>query len=229
MPASLDFHLEGFHEIRFPDTSFTSIKQYDQLLLSRSFYEPFRAYEFILIYQLDCLVFFDALEEWCERDYDYIGAPWFQDKQEASLGLSRVGNGGFSLRRVQRFLDVIDSIRYTQIPVSILSDFLFARMPDLVPWPTLRKWRKRLSVCRSVRVGSERYRAMYTMNEDHFWSDRARLFLPHFSVAPVSAGLAFAFENHPATCYELNHRRLPFGAHAWERWGREFWVPFLDS
>ena len=84
----------------FDDVYFQSTTGYSALLLSAEFYDRFAAYEYVLIYQLDAFVFADRLAEFCQMGYDYIGAPvrrliplWH------AIG-ARVGNGGFSLRRV---------------------------------------------------------------------------------------------------------------------------------
>ena len=64
-------------------------------------------------------------------------------------------------------------------------------------------------------------------NEDYFWSDEARRFDAGFCVAPFEAGLAFGFEAAPRLCLEFNDGRLPFGCHAWPRYDRKFWEPYL--
>lgn len=60
---------------RFDDAYFKSPKTYNKLLINPLFYERFIAYEFMLIHQLDAYVFKDELEKWCQKGYDYIGAP----------------------------------------------------------------------------------------------------------------------------------------------------------
>jgi len=65
----------------FDSRYFKSISTYNRLLLSTSFYKCFLNFEFILIYQLDAFIFHDNLNEWCEKGYDYIGAPWFDFKK----------------------------------------------------------------------------------------------------------------------------------------------------
>ena len=86
---------------------------------------------------------------------------------------------------------------------------------------------KKQEVLRAAGKGIDSYTASYTLNEDHFWSDRAVLFRPEFNVAAVQQGLEFAFERHPEVCFARNRNRLPFGCHAWAKWGREFWIAKL--
>ena len=114
-PESLDFGnyyalSKGVKNRMFEKKYFGSIEGYSQLMLSPFFYKNFIEYDYILIYQLDAWVFDDQLESWCQRGYDYIGAPWIEKptltKGEPIFDLSpyfkdRVGNGGFSLRKVK--------------------------------------------------------------------------------------------------------------------------------
>jgi hypothetical protein len=86
---------------------------------------------------------------------------------------------------------------------------------------------KKLKVLRDVRKGVSWFAANYTLNEDLFWSDRAKLFYPNFKTAPVDVALHFSFERFPRYCFQKNGNQLPFGCHAWARWDREFWEPYL--
>ena len=89
---------------------FADISGYTKLLLAKQFYQAFADYEYILIYQPDCLVFSDDLEYWCAKGWDYVGAPWFRDHEnDPTGGLWAVGNGGLSLRNVSSALAVLRS------------------------------------------------------------------------------------------------------------------------
>ncbi len=227
VPENLRVSLATGRVIRFPDRYFQSVATYSQLLLSRRFYEALGDYRHILIYQLDCLVFSNRLLQWCDLGYDYLGAPLFSSKTDSSKGFSRVGNGGLSLRRVESFLKVLDSKRYAQEPDSILHQMFTAYLPDLDPLPLPKRWVKKLRVLWAARRGVQDYLSNYSLNEDLFWSDRARLFDSGFRISPVEIALGFAFDMHPRYCYEHNGCKLPFGCHAWGRRDREFWEPHL--
>lgn len=95
---------------RFSDNYFQNVEGYSRLLLSPDFYKTFLSFEYILIHQTDAYVFRDELFAWCNKGYDYVGAPWLErpplvkgkpkvDIQNWFIG--RVGNGGFSLRKVK--------------------------------------------------------------------------------------------------------------------------------
>jgi Protein of unknown function (DUF5672) len=226
-PASLPLQLDGFARRKYDDSFFTSVSSYSRLMLSKQFYQDFNQYDYLLIYQLDCLVFADQLEQWCNEGYDYIGAPLFRLKGQPKSGFSGACNGGFSLRKVQSFLRVLESPRYVAERVSFLADVFHQPLVEVRPLTWLQRARKRVEVARAVRQGVEAYAAGYSVNEDHFWSGRASYFCPAFRVAPPEVALHFAFETAPPYCFEQNERKLPFGAHGWARYDRTFWESHL--
>jgi hypothetical protein len=231
-PAGSDVRREGFGTIRFQVKFFGSPAAHNHLLFWPGFYEAFGNYEFILIYHLDSLVFSDELRRWCRAGWDYIGAPWVPCADTPWVQDAQVGNGGFTLKRVESALQVLYN-RYHNRPVTYWADLLTRNARHTRPlfallgllqrafprWETvnlaLSCWR------RSQSPGTHGY------NNDHFWASEAVRYLPTFKVASVEDGLRFAFEAAPRACFELNHRQLPFGCHAWEKFDREFWEPHL--
>ncbi|MBI3922080.1 MAG: hypothetical protein HY318_11735 [Armatimonadetes bacterium] len=208
--------------------SFQSLESYSRVLLGEAFYTAFTDYEFILIYQLDALVFCSRLEFWCNQGFDYIGAPLLKSPQNSIEGFLQAGNGGLSLRRVVSFLRVIGA-ESSSTPHDWRSlRRALAEMPaDIRALPVSQRIIKMFRVCRAIRFGPKQYMSTYTLNEDLFWSFRARLFAPQFRVAPVPIALDFAFDRAPRYCFEQNSHRLPFGCHAWGKWDRGFWEPYL--
>lgn len=107
-PKSLSVDLRDMEIVRVPDDNMSSRLEYSRMMISPEFYLRFRKYEYILIYQLDCLVFSDELIQWCDRGWDYIGAPWLKNYgNNAKSGFQAVGNGGFSLRNVESHIKVL--------------------------------------------------------------------------------------------------------------------------
>ena len=87
-----------------PPQFFQSVQTYNHLMMSPEFYEAFADFDYILIYQLDAFVFYDALEDFCSLGYDYIGAPWPRMYiKNVPENISHVGNGGFSSRLTSNF------------------------------------------------------------------------------------------------------------------------------
>ena len=106
---NFSFFEQGDSVAHFPPQFFKNVASYSRLLMSPYFYEAFKAYDYILIYQLDAFVFYDALEKFCSLEYDYIGAPWPVFNYRNYNGQTiRVGNGGFSLRNVQAHLKLLN-------------------------------------------------------------------------------------------------------------------------
>lgn len=101
--------------IEFDKNYFKNTYTYSQLCLSYDFYNKFNKYEYLYIYQLDVYLINDNLNYFCDLNYDYIGAPiistdcgWPTIKKinDKNIFVPAVGNGGFSLRNVQKFMDI---------------------------------------------------------------------------------------------------------------------------
>lgn len=225
-PCSLTLDFPGFQVKRFDDAFFQGIPGYNRLMLSPQFYRAFSDYEYILIYQLDCLVFSSDLANWCTKGWDYIGAPWFLNfSPSPDGGLWRVGNGGLSLRNVAKSLTVLGLRRYVEDPW-----ILGQKTRHFKSSPRLRKLlcaAKTVSHLAGYKNNLRWYLKLYTDNEDWFWSLEANKFLPEFRIPTPEKALPFAFEYAPRYCFQHNGRQLPFGCHAWYKIDREFWDPFL--
>jgi Protein of unknown function (DUF5672) len=227
-PESLDLSLvlkAGELTERFPDEFFSGIEGYNRLLKSIGFYERFWESEFILIAQLDCLIFSSNLNEWMERGWDYLAAPWFKGfSEDHTAGLWRVGNGGLSLRRVDSYMRVLKQ--------SVVVGSIYPRWGHCAWRPPLELMEtglyQKVSAFHRINpfaqqhsVGEELRKFPY--NEDVFWAIEAPKFDPSFRVAPAEEAFSFAFEASPRWGYEKNGCQLPFGCHAWARYDRTFW------
>ena len=121
----------------FPPQFFQSVGTYNILMKHPLFYKAFLAYEYILIYQLDAFVFSDMMEYFCSLGYDYIGAAWYPLRKVDFNGKQYkigVGNGGFSLRNVTKFYNLI--LNHNKIFSSaqnFMEDNLFALCGILYP------------------------------------------------------------------------------------------------
>lgn len=193
-------------------------ESYSRLVCSRVFYDAFSDYRYVLLHQLDCYVFRDELSEWCGRGYDFIGAPIFEGffPEDPAKVDAFVGNGGFSLRRVETFQRVLRS-RRTYRPQRPF----WRRTGPMEPV----KMAKRLLMAAGVFNGVQS--CTHEHGEDIFWSRHARHFLPEFKVAPVREGFQFSWDYAPAYCHAQNEGRLPFGCHSWERYDLEFFRQFI--
>ncbi len=91
---------------------------------------------------MDVFVFSDQLAYWCMKGYDYIGAPWLASRQTPVRRMFyrvehfvkrktrpyqhffKVGNGGFSLRRVGVMLHILSCLQKE-------ADFFLAHKSDM--------------------------------------------------------------------------------------------------
>lgn len=204
---------------RFTDAFFAGIAGYNRLLLSECFYLAFADYEYILIYQPDAYVFEDRLSEWCDRGFDFVGAPLVGDYRDTDYSPAMplvVGNGGLCLR------NVAFALRFFSGKKNVFSPSQIAERIRLFEKPHTRflLW---LLMCCGWHNKPRSVAANWRYNEDNFWS----IVLVGSSYAPnlpsPEEALGFAFERFPAQMYSrLGH--LPFGCHAWKKYQyEEFW------
>ncbi|TKC05632.1 hypothetical protein FA048_18135 [Pedobacter polaris] len=202
--------LEKLEVKRFAKHYFEGISGYNQLLLSKGFYSAFKHFEYMLIHQADVYLFKDELHYWCEKDYDYIGSPWFRPEklnrnaifnlfQQLKLSFkknkiyadryNKVGNGGLSLRKISSALNVLEKVN-----------------------PTLLK----------------KYTTLQgdAFNEDVFWSLETPRILD-FKIPQWEEAMKFGIEFHPEIAYKYLGEILPFGCHAPLKHHPGFWKKFI--
>ncbi len=227
VPKSLEIDIPGFKNVYLNKKYFGSLQAHANLLLSDYFYNLFRNYEFIFIYHLDSLVFSDQLVEWCEQGFDYIGAPWIKHKDAPYAGdkdfEGKVGNGGFSLRRVDSFLKMFNSPQLFKDPEEYWQNYYSSRskIVQLLNYP------KKILKQHGFRNSVKWEMARYGPSEERFIANRADYYSPGFNIADVKTALKFAFECVPQYCFEQNNHSLPFGCHAWHKYDRSFWEPYM--
>lgn len=205
-----------YEVLYFPDKYFSSIEGYNRLLTARFFYERFSCYEYMLIVQTDALVLQDSLNEWCDRQYSYVGAPWFKGLTQPvkPLVFCGVGNGGFSLRKTSDFISVLASPAKVAFVAEAYSSV--AGMLDV-----LKSLLYRYVLRYNIRPLFPR------VNEDVFWGLIAPRSFDFFTVPEEKIAAEFSFETEPQFLYELIGCKLPFGCHAWERYDIDFWQECL--
>lgn len=192
---------------------FSSLRSYNKLVLSRSFYDAFSNYKYILINQLDTYIFKDELCKWANSGFDYVGAPFVPDKNKYWSPLRRlwckfnfylrrykgtnphhsqwyqVGNGGLCLRNVSKFQNITK--KYKQQIEDDLSDEKDFYPEDL--WLS------------------------FELKDDD------RLKTPDWKIA-----LLFSIECSPQKCMDIIGNKLPFGTHAWTLdKHRPFWGKYI--
>jgi hypothetical protein len=209
-------HLDG-HDFRiesFDNDFFSDIRGYNRLMLSQELYGRFLNYKYMLIYQLDAFVFSDQLLYWCDKEYDYIGAPWVEPyklemrikaylhyklniKQKGSMSPSplqfynRVGNGGFSLRKTGKLFEICGSHK---------------KMIDFY----------------------NKHNANHFFNEDVFWSAEVNRRKKQLAIPDYKTAVYFSIEQEPGLALSLTGGKLPFGMHAAHVYPN-VWTPIIQK
>lgn len=211
--------------IFFNNVFFKSIKGYNKLLIDLNFYKRFNNYQYLLICQLDALAISNNLNLWVDKKYDYVGAPWVNSFKNI-FNLDSMGNGGFSLRRVSKFIEVLESKQLYFSDHKFYNTSLRIGLKYLIIIKLLAKFQfgsfNKLSF----------FKFLYNDNEDYFWAFIAKFFVQEFSLPNSYEALEFSFEVNPKKCFELNKNRLPFGCHAWNKYDLKFWedkMPILKN
>lgn len=226
-PESLDISEYKFlteKTERFDDKNFKGVKAYSRFCMDVRFYKRFEDYEYILIYQPDGWVFKDELNYWCEQGYDYIGSPWFENFESANENsklLNYVGNGGMSLRNVQKHIKLFENEHYIHSYDDIASE---------------NRKKKMISNLLNAPYNFLRYLLQYflptryitKLNEDFYIAKYATKIVKDFKFPSPETAMRFAFENQPRKLYEMTKGTLPFLCHAFKKYDFDFWQQFIN-
>lgn len=188
-------------------------------------YKRYSDYDYILFYELDAFVFKDELMEWCKKEYSYIGAPWLEGWNLAKPGAPfiGIGNGGFSLRKIQTHIKALYSFSYVEKPIKLWEKVKETPNPRK-PY-ALFDMIERLTVRNNTHIWFNDW--IGNRGEDAFWGMVVSRNFDWFSIPEPLEALKFSFEVQPQYLYELNDENLPFGCHAWWKRGLDFWRPFI--
>jgi len=97
-------NLNNVHLIEFCEDNISQ-NEYSRLLSTSEFYKNFKNVHYILIFQTDSYICRFGIEKYIEYDYDFIGAPWSHEPF-----LHQAGNGGLSLRKVDKMIEITETI-----------------------------------------------------------------------------------------------------------------------
>lgn len=199
----------------FGSDCFKSINAYNQLLLDEKFYQTFSTFEYVLICQLDVYVFKNNLIDWCNRGYDYVGAPWIGSERNVlnltlekvnaiirqlkgkklknTERLFKVGNGGFSLRKVEKFIQI------SQEKNDQINLFL-----------------------------KEKPESDYHI-EDVFWSLYVPKHYKDYKIPGWKEALEFCMDRKPNKALKLNNNVLPMACHRFNQpKPYKFWKKYIE-
>jgi len=216
----------NIHFKSFPGKYFRSPQTYNRLLTSKKYFYAFRDYEYILMYHPDAFVFKDELADWCEKGYDYIGAPMYE--YDGTIHPSEylgIGNGGFSLHKTKSAIKVLSSMRRVY------------SIAGLLKWYLKYNWKGRIRYLPYfIRVflglaGRSHYLFNYLrLNEDVFWGVLVPKAFSWYRVPEFKEAIQFSMEYNCKKLYIENGEKLPFGCHQWYK-GEflEFWHEKIEA
>ena len=204
----------------FDESYFTDVQGYNRLMLSEEFYQAFSDQEYILIYQLDAFVFQDDLAYWCSQNYDYIGAPWLRDRDFTGV----VDQLDFTIRKsVATWLNLKKPDGITPREITSLNTvgnggFSLRRISAML------RWQKTFG----QKIAEYERISMHQYHEDAFWSIEVNRYWPRLRIPNYRKALYFSIEFFPQWAVEhYNNGQLPFGCHAWNIHGTDYWRPIF--
>lgn len=196
----------------FPDKYFLNHKGYNKLCMSKKFYYRFKKYKYILISQTDSIILEDKLSFWCQSNLSYIGAPSYHKKLITKKPKSPkyFCNGGFSLRKVNDFIDVLeaDKIFFKNLDLKQINQIFFRgyffKYLKLIFYSFFSK-------------NNSYFIDNFFLNEDVFFTYFAKLFSSNFKT-PINVNdcASFAFGEDIKYFIET-FKNTPFGIHGYNK------------
>jgi hypothetical protein len=159
--------------------------------------------------------------DWCKAGYDYVGAQWLEDSN-GKVKLNGVGNGGFSLRNVEKFLYIFTKCEIQTMNNESIIKHRFHKIKNKTI--TLRS--KLFNLIGNKKVVYYRDK---NLNEDGFWGLIAPKISGRYKTAPAQEAVKFSFDRYPDILYQMNDYKLPFGCHAWKKRNPEFWKNHISK
>ncbi len=204
-----------------------SLSSYNKMKCSLSFYELFKQYKFMMTYELDAFIFSDNWNQCSTFNFDYIGAPWYEGltKADKNSEITGVGNSGFSIRNINRCIEVLKDIEKVRNVWNLFHKF---RVYKLLKFSYIARI---FNPAWNINVTNEDvFVLMKTKgeNEDVFWT-RSVYQAFFFKIADTTNAYKFSFEVNPSKLFELNNSTLPIGCHAWEKFELPFWKNFIEQ
>jgi len=215
--------ISGYENIFFDKKFFLNIRTYTLLCNSLEFYKRFKEFDYILICHFDVLVLRNNLEDYMSLNLSYIGAltgkkNLFDRSRKKLWALRFFCNGGFSLRKVNDFIKVLESSNilfpfnyYTLYECSKSGYFNFIIL--------LIK-----TISQNIQHKGEFFAHNLKLHEDTFWSYFATIFYKKYKLPSIREANNFSFDGDPNFFYKKNNLKLPMALH-----GHYNYIEFLKK
>lgn len=217
--------IKGIKRINFDKKYFKNFDGYNLLCSSLIFYKKFAElnFDYILICQLDVLVLKNRLDYFLKKNLSYIGALSAKksplDRSRKKLWARRFFcNGGFSLRKIIDFIDVLESDEI-KFPVNYLTTYECLKSGFFKYFLLYFK-----TLMSKDRNKGEYFAKNFYLKEDTFWTYFAGLFLKNYKLPSIQEANDFCFDGEPNFFFKKNKNKLPMALH-----GPFDYLNFLDD
>jgi len=109
-------HLPRIQLVHLPVNNLT-LTEYSHLFATKSILYDYLT-DLFLVFQTDSMMFVkhkELIHTFIHGDYDYVGAPWEIRNHYNTSVCNFIGNGGFSLRKKSKMLEIIEKIKWENI------------------------------------------------------------------------------------------------------------------
>ena len=93
-------------------------KTYSELLATKSCVYEYIKTEYFLVFQTDSMIFKEnanIIAMFISEKYDYVGSPWKICNYQPTLHRNFIGNGGLSLRKTTKMLEIIEKYDWREL------------------------------------------------------------------------------------------------------------------
>jgi hypothetical protein len=230
----MNFDTNGFKIKETNPVFFSTYINYNKFLLNSDFYKNFGEFDYVLIFQLDCLFFSNEKNLKYFSSFDFVGPPHINIKKKRFSGTL---NGGFSFRKVSSCIKTLKSekfnifnFRYIQIRYFLNKNRFFHFLKFFTEVFILSIFTKifKRKTYNFSNIFFKVFPKYY--NEDIFWSIFSNLFDKNFKIASFKEALSFGFDKDPEQMFKLNNNKLPLGCHCWYKGeNKNFWRNFFSE
>ena len=200
-------------------------REVNRMGMDPEFYRNFLGYDYLLVCHLDAWVYHDNFEPWLNRGFDFIGAPLFLPESQDAHFKKRMApfgaNGGLSLRRVAKMVEVLEAFNVRLNLSRILGAIFF-----LVKNKQLEMVRILLRLIRELRDDWRGTVQRYNIYEDVFFTVVAPMCGLPLRTPSSKEALRFSCEvNYTLIQKEILGAEPPLGVHGFDKYNNEdFWA-----
>ena len=198
--------------VEFRESPFNSFSEYNTVLHDPAFFASFNDYEYMMVCHMDAFPFRDELPQWCSSGYDVIGGVVYERGWEENVKLTTrlfglrtppyYFNGGFILYKNTVMTNVLSNLPFS---VKMFKEFHRLRRNGVYP----------LNDIMLAQI-------------QHKFKDFLKIPEKHVA-ARFGANLMDDYDLKLLSFTNKDLSSLPFGAHGWFRWQKDFWKPCIES